>query len=94
MFFDVGWVKHGTPRSWPAPRGTIENSGTCSQGFDSATRAWVPEPTISPGSLHAPYGLLPLLAVGKVMIKAVTLCPSERSGYLGPVLAAGATVYE
>ena len=28
------------------------------------------QPTISPGSLHAPYGLLPLLAVGKVMIKA------------------------
>ena len=34
------------------------------------------QPTISPGSLHAPYGLLPLLAVGKVMIKAAR--PAQR----------------
>ena len=38
----------------------------------------VPEPTISLGSLHAPYGLLPLLAVGKVMIKAGLTTANSR----------------
>ena len=53
-----------------ALREPVQNSDTFSQAFDSAPCVHGAEPTISPGSLHAPYDLLPLLAVGKIMIKA------------------------
>ena len=45
--FNVGWVKHGSPGNG-ALREPVQNSDTCSQGFDSATMGtWCPNPPFS-----------------------------------------------
>jgi hypothetical protein len=60
----VGWVKHGPSRNG-ALREPVQNSDTGSEGIDS-----VRNPPFPARFASRTLRLLPLLAVGKVMIKA------------------------